>query len=259
MLTGVLLHRFGTVDEFDLHGAGRVLPQVGVLFAAGGLLLAAVPLSTAFFGKSLLDAAAIDGGYPWLPAVFVISSICTGGAVLRIAGRVFMGWGTAEPRGGDRQPAPEPAQDEETVARDRTPPLMVIVPAVLLAGAIVVGLIPGLVPDIERAAAHFHDHVAYIGWVLRGGQAHFPPASTSHVQAYDFLYGAAATLGALGLAGLGLFGGPARERLPQALLGPLLAAVNRLRALHSGHIGDYIAWWTAGAALLGGASLVLLT
>jgi hypothetical protein len=32
-----------------------------------------------------------------------------------------------------------------------------------------------------------------------------------------------------------------------------------LRELHSGHIGDYIAWWTTGAALLGGASLILLT
>jgi hypothetical protein len=31
-----------------------------------------------------------------------------------------------------------------------------------------------------------------------------------------------------------------------------------LRELHSGHIGDYIAWWTAGAALFGGASLVFL-
>jgi hypothetical protein len=38
----------------------------------------------------------------------------------------------------------------------------------------------------------------------------------------------------------------------------VLAALNQLRILHSGHIGDYVAWWTAGAALLGGASLVLL-
>jgi hypothetical protein len=32
-----------------------------------------------------------------------------------------------------------------------------------------------------------------------------------------------------------------------------------LRGLHSGHIGDYIAWWTTAAAMLGGASLILLT
>src|SRR5436305_10149349 len=60
MLSGVLLHRFGTVDEFDLHGKGRVLPLAGVLFAIGGLLLAALPVVTTFFGKSCLDAAALD-------------------------------------------------------------------------------------------------------------------------------------------------------------------------------------------------------
>jgi hypothetical protein len=31
-----------------------------------------------------------------------------------------------------------------------------------------------------------------------------------------------------------------------------------LRGLHSGHIGDYIAWWTTGAGLLGAACLLAL-
>ncbi len=259
MLAGVLLHRFGTVDEFDLHGRGHPLRLVGVLFAIAGLLLAAVPVVTTFFGKSLLEAAAIDGHYPWLPTVFVISSIFTGGAVLRVTGRVFLGWGAAEPRGGGRdQPARE-EEDEERIERDRTPTLMVAVPAVLLVGVIVIGLIPGVIPSIETAASHFHDHLAYIGWVLRGGTAHFLPAPTSHVQAYDYLYGAGAALGAVLVAGLALFGSPLRDRLPAALLRPALGAVGGLRQLHSGHIGDYIAWWTAGAALLGGASLIFLT
>ena len=46
MLSGVLLHRFATIDEFDLHARGRALPIVGVLFGIGGLLLAAVPVVT---------------------------------------------------------------------------------------------------------------------------------------------------------------------------------------------------------------------
>src|SRR5437763_3075263 len=94
MLSGVLLHRFATMDEFDLHGRGRELrPIVGAMFALGGLLLAAMPLTTTFFGKSLLDGGALEGGYAWLPTVFVISSLLTGGAVLRVTGRVFLGWG----------------------------------------------------------------------------------------------------------------------------------------------------------------------
>jgi multicomponent Na+:H+ antiporter subunit D len=135
---------------------------------------------------------------------------------------------------------------------------MLIVPALLLLGAIVIGLIPGAVPGMEVAAAHFVDHAAYTGWVLHGGPPHFAPASTSHVEGFDFLYGAGAALGAVAVALLGLFGRPLKARVPGVLLRPAVLAVDGLRQLHSGHIGDYIAWWTGGAALLGGASLVFL-
>jgi multicomponent Na+:H+ antiporter subunit D len=258
MLVGVLLHRFGTVDEFELHGRGREIRAAGVLFGIGGLLLSAVPGVTSFFGKSLLDSAALEGHDPWLPAVFVISSILTGGAVLRATGRVFLGWGAAE-REEDVQVARAAREgDEETVSRDHTPPLMLAVPAVLLAGSIVLGLVPGVVPGIERAAAHFHDHAAYARWVLGGHPAQFVPASTSHIETFDYLYAAGGTIGALGLAALTLFGYRLLRRVPSALIGPPRTALTALRRLHSGHIGDYIAWWTAGAAALGGASLVLL-
>ncbi len=258
MLTGVLLHRFGTIDEFDLHGRGRCIPIAGVMFAIGGLLLAAIPVVTVFFGKSLLDGAALDGGYPWLPSIFVVSSMATGGAVLRVTGRVFLGWGPSESSEERQARQAREEEDEEAASSQRTPPLMLIVPAMLLTGAVVVGLIPGVVPAIEVAAAHFHDHLAYVGWVLKGGVVHYRPAATSHVELFDYLYGAGAVVGALALAGLGLFGRPMRERLPALLLAPVAGAVHGLRTLHSGHIGDYIAWWTAGAATLGGASLIFL-
>jgi multicomponent Na+:H+ antiporter subunit D len=256
MLSGVLLHRFRTVDEFDLHGKGREVPWAVALFAVGGLLLSAIPVATLFFGKSLLDGAALDGGYPWLPAIFVISSMVTGGAVLRVSGRL-LGWGPSDC--GDEQQAAEAREEEpeEEAPRDYTPPLMLLVPAVLLLGAIVIGLIPGAVPGIEVAAGHFHDHAAYINWVLHG-HVHFEHASTSHVEGFDYAYAAGATLGALALAAVGLFGRPLRRRVPNLLLRPVVVAVGGLRQLHSGHIGDYIAWWTAGAAALGGASLIFL-
>ncbi len=258
MLVGVLLHRFGTVDEFDLHGRGRELRVAGVLFAIGGLLLSALPGVTAFFGKSLLDGGALEVNYPWLPTVFVISSILTGGAVLRAGARVFLGWGASE-RHEDVELRLPREQDEERIERDVTPPLMLIVPGVLLLGAIVVGLIPGLVPAIDRAAAHFTDHSAYAAWVLRGLPAHYATAPPSHVEGFDYLYAAASTLGAIAVAALTLFGAPLRRRLPRGTEGPFRAGLIALRRLHSGHIGDYIAWWTAAAAVLGGASLILLT
>jgi multicomponent Na+:H+ antiporter subunit D len=258
MLVGVLLHRFGTVDEFDLHGRGRELRLAGVLFGIGGLLLSALPLVTAFFGKSLLDGGALELHYPWLPTVFVISSILTGGAVLRAAGRVFLGWGASE-RQEDVELRQPPEQDEERIERDVTPPLMLVVPAVLLLGAVVVGLIPGVMPAIERAAAHFTDHAAYATWVLRGHPVRYAAVPPSHVEPFDYAYAAASTLGALAIAALTLFGAPLRGRVPSRFEGPPRTALTALRRLHSGHIGDYIAWWTAAAAMLGGASLILLT
>ena len=81
---------------------------------------------------------------------------------------------------------------------------------------------------------------------------------TSHVEPFDYLYAVAAVLGAVGVAALGLFGRPLQERIPRSILRPTVATIGGLRALHSGHIGDYIAWWTAGAAVLGGTSLILL-
>jgi len=258
MLVGVLLHRFGTVDEFDLRGRGRELRIAGVLFAIGGLLLSALPGVTAFFGKSLLDGGALELHYPWLPAVFVISSILTGGAVLRAAGRVFLGWGASERR-EDVEVRQPPEQDEERIERDVTPPLMLLVPTALLVAAIVLGLIPGLVPAVERAAARFTDHAAYATWVLRGHPARYAAVAPSHIETFDYLYAAASTLGALAIAALTLFGAPLRGRVPSRFEGPPRAALTALRRLHSGHIGDYIAWWTAAAAMLGGASLILLT
>jgi multicomponent Na+:H+ antiporter subunit D len=258
MLAGVLLHRFESVDEYDLHGKGRALPLVGVLFAVGGLLLAGIPLCTTFFGKSLLEAAALELHLPWLPTVLVISSAVTGGAVLRVTGRVFLGWG---PREGGAHTLQGPARedlDEESGAPDRTPVLMVAVPAVLLTAAIVVGLIPGAVPGIETAAAHFTDHAAYADWVLRSA-VHFPAVPTSHILGFDYWYAAGAVLGALVVAALGLFGSGLRARLPGWIETPISAGMLALRNLHSGHIGDYIAWWTTGAAMLGGLSLLLLT
>ena len=259
MLVGVLLHRFGTVDEFALHGRGRQMRLAGVLFGIGGLSLAALPGVTTFFGKSLLDAASLDGHYAWLPTVFVISSILTGGAVLRVTGRVFLGLGATEREDDVQLRRVAEEGDEEQVSRDFTPRLMLIVPAVLLLGAIIVGLIPGAVPGIETAASHFHDHAAYARWVLRDVPPRFSAVAHSHVETFDYLYAGGAVLAALAIAALTLLRPTLYRRVPAAVIRPARATIAGLRGLHSGHIGDYIAWWTTGAALLGGASLLLLT
>jgi multicomponent Na+:H+ antiporter subunit D len=258
MCAGVLLHRFATIDEFALHGRGRAVPVAGVMFAIGGLFLAALPPFAMFAGKSLIDEASSSAGYGWLQAVMVIVSALTGGAVLRVGARVFLGVG---PRRG-----PDPSQeraahedvDEMRESRDRTPPTMLIAPATLLAIATAIALIPGAVPSIEGAAARFTDHAAYASWVLQNAAPRWPGVPVSHISGLDVLLGVVSVAGALACAAIGLFGRPLRTSLPGRVREPALLAVRRLRALHDGHIGDYIAWWTAGAGAIGGACLLAL-
>jgi multicomponent Na+:H+ antiporter subunit D len=259
MCAGVLLHRFATIDEYDLHGRGREIPAVGVLLAAGALLLAALPPFTAFAGKSLAEGAGIEHSYGWTVAVFTLVSALTGGAVLRVTGRVCFGWGPSE--------GPEPAQaraahervDETRGERDTTPVLMLAVPAVLLVLAAVAGLVPGLLHSLSRTAAEFVNHGAYARWGLHGLPAGHAAAAPAHIDPVDYGYAAIAVLGAVGLAALGLFGRPLREGLPRLIREPSRHALRSLRGLHSGHIGDYIAWWTAGAGALGAVCLIALT
>jgi multicomponent Na+:H+ antiporter subunit D len=260
MCAGVLLHRFATIDEFELYGRARALPLLGVLLAVGGLFLAAIPPFATFAGKSMLEASASGAGYGWVIAVFIIVSAATGGAVLRVAARVCLGWGarTAPEFGSEQASAAEESVGEFTDERDETPPLMLIVPSLLLALAAAVALIPGAVPAIEDAAAHFADHGAYATWVLAGAKVHWPAHSFSDVSGDDVAYALVSVAGAFAFAALGLFGRPLRESLPARVRAPGLAAVHGLRQLHNGHIGDYIAWWTAGASVIGGTCLIAL-
>ena len=91
---GILIHRCATVHELHLHGQGGRVPKlVAFLFVAGAIGLAATPLLGAFAGKSLVEHAASDVGDGWVIAVFVVATVLTSGALLRAAGRVFLGRG----------------------------------------------------------------------------------------------------------------------------------------------------------------------
>jgi multicomponent Na+:H+ antiporter subunit D len=259
MCAGVLLHRFATIDEFDLHGRGRELPIVGVLMAIGALLLAAIPPFTTFMGKSLLEAGSSAAhGYGWLIAVYIAASAITGGAVLRVTARVFLGWGPSEPTNRSQAEAAHENVDEERDAREHTPPLMVLMPAVLLGAVLVLGLIPGAVPGVERLAAQFVEHRNYAAWVLHSAHVVLPVPRPSHVSGDDYGYAAIGVLGALALAVAGLFGRYVRASLPDSMPRGVGVVIGAVRGLHSGHIADYIAWWTAGAGALGGVCLIAL-
>lgn len=229
------------------------------MFVAGGLLLAALPPLGTFAGKSALEKALTDAhGYGWAVAVAVVASALTGGAVLRASGRVFAGWGErAHPH---HDLLVETSERPETLMpHDRTPAVMSVPPALLLAAGVAVGLLHAVRHGAELAAARLTDRTAYAGAVL-GKAATAHPGAAPHLQAVphlplqalDWVLGAVTVAGALGIAALALAGLP-RMRALQALERRSLPAILALRRLHSGCVNDYVAWLVAGLAAIGGA------
>jgi multicomponent Na+:H+ antiporter subunit D len=213
--------------------------------ALGALGLAGVPPFGTFRGKALMEEAAAAGGHPWLAALFVVVAALTSAALLRAAGRVFLGMG--RPGAAGVGPA--------TLVRHPHLHATLIGPAVLLlAAALALGLAPGLTGRVEAAAARFTDRPAYAAAVLQGVTA---PEEAAGAQARRSLVvpAALAVLSALLGAALALAALLPRRRPA----GRLLRSAGRvwaptaavLRELHSGNVGDSVTWLVAGLAGFG--------
>jgi multicomponent Na+:H+ antiporter subunit D len=247
LCVGVLLDRFGTVDEMRLRGLGRSLPALGVLYALGGAGLAAAPPFGTFVGGELLSKAGDESGYGWVIVITLVTAAVVGGAVLRTASVVFLGVGEGmsafySPRLGDEEP-------EQPDVHDR-PPLFMLAPIVLLmALGLVVGLFPGLPDHVLHAAAGFQDRAAYAATVLRGAQVAAPATRVlPPLDAVDLSHG----LASLGAAVLLAIATLERNRLPSLLSrglgGALRPPLTALRSLQSGNVIDYVTWLVAGSA-----------
>ena len=255
LLAGIALNRYGSVDERTLYGRGRDHRWAGALFVLGGLALAGLPPFGTGLGKSIAEDAVSTAGYAWGPALFVLVSAVTGGAVLRAGLRIWFGLGPAPPTA--RGEATTDGEEEPDVEHrlDRTPATMLI-PILLLFGVgLVGGVLPALPDAFARAAERFVDPGGYAAQALAGS----PPAPLHHLTgmwwsasgaALDLVSAAAA----VALALLSLYGGSLPDGVRRAA-GRLQPAYVVMRRLHSGHIGDYAAWFVAGlagvAALIG--------
>jgi multicomponent Na+:H+ antiporter subunit D len=259
---GLIEHHLHGVDELALRGRGRDLPWAAALMVAGALGLAGVPSFGTFRGKALMEEAAAAAGHPWLAAVFVVVAALTSAALLRAAGRVFLGLGRPAPAGADA------AADAKAPADPTAHPHLhgtLIGPAVvLLAGALAVGMAPGLAGRVEAAAGRFTDRPAYAAAVLPGaaGQGEAgrggpggEAAGGGHGLGALVLPAALAALSAL--LGLALAAAALLpERLPagrpaRALARAWRPAAATLAQLHSGNIGDSVAWLVVGMAGFG--------
>jgi multicomponent Na+:H+ antiporter subunit D len=259
VLVGILAHRFGTLDELELRGQGRALRWAAPLLALGALGLAgAAPFGT-FAGKALIEEGA-GGAAHWMSALFTIVSALTAGAVLRVTGRVFAGWGPTV-FGGRDESAEQAAKRHEAeegeelrMPRALIGPSMLLPALVLLGSAIAIGLVPGLSDRAVVAAARFADRPAYAAAVL-GGVKVAPPvaAPTPHggrlVAAAPWAAGA--VLLAVAGAAAALFGPRLPSRTRHRGLRLTVPAVRALRRLHSGSMADSVTWLVVGTAGFG--------
>jgi multicomponent Na+:H+ antiporter subunit D len=255
LCVGIVLHRLGSVNETWLHGRGRRLPVTGVVFTLAALGLADLPPFTTYLGKGWIEDPGNAHGMVWITVVLIFSGVIVGGAVLRVAGGVFYGLG--DPPSESVQMAEESSEEtsETEEGKQRTPLTMIIPPAVLVIGAVVIGLLPHLGPVIEAAAVRFQDEGGYAASVLSGAHvlhpvAPYPPEEAS-ITAADLITGAATAAGGLLLAWLALYW----QRLPLLRRGfePGTGLIQPIRRFQSGVVNDYVTWIVLGVACLGGA------
>ncbi len=240
MVAGILLARCSGIDEVGLRGRGRGIWPAGVAMAAGGLLLAGLPFGLMDEGTRLIGDAAQRVGNIWVVPAITAGAICTGAAVLRVTGRVFLGLG---PVPGEEERSPTEREREKS---DRPLWLMLLPTALLLllalGGAEAAGAFAG-----QAAAAFMHPDTA----ALLGPGAAVPPsppvapAPDPPTTALPWL----ATGLALAIAAFEL----TRRRLPGRLVRGFdwvtRPPLDVLRTLHSGRVGDYVAWLAVGVAL----------
>jgi multicomponent Na+:H+ antiporter subunit D len=260
LCTGVVLHRLGSVNETWLHGRARHLRVTGVVFILAGLGLADLPPFATFLGQGYIDESAWAHGLQWVTPVSIACTILAGGAILRVAGGVFYGLGDApseDPRMAEM--AAEETSETDT-GKQRTPLTMIIPPAVLVAAAIAIGLIPHLGQVIQAGAIRFEDQAAYNATVLAGAHIAHPVALAAAepvgITLSDVLTGLGSMIGALVLAFLALYW----RRLPLLRRGyePGAGLTVPIQRFQSGVVNDYVTWTVFGMACLGGVFALII-
>jgi multicomponent Na+:H+ antiporter subunit D len=264
---GVLQHQRASVSEAKLRGRGRGLAVTGVTIAVGALVLADLPPFVSSAGHALLVDAADQAGLPWMEIVIALTVIASSGAVLRAAGRIWLGWGNiegsdagngtaddpgeeAEGRSDTAGTEPAPESRERTGQRRRVPLTMLLPPLALLAVGLGLGLTSGIEEHAVAAAAAFSDRTAYAAAVLGTHGGSFPAGSPIAVPASPPA-SAGGTLTDLGQVVAALcVAGIALDRRAARLRRALAAGTGWLRRLHSGLVGDQVTWLVAGLALL---------
>ena len=236
LVAGILLARYASVNEAELHGRARADKVAAVVWLVAALALAGLPPFGVSLGKDVLDHH-----HPDTVVVLVLVSILTGAAVLRAGLRVFLGFGRAPEVDPDTTSGSDEVPDtgEEL---PRTPVTMAGAAIGLLAAGLAVGVVPAVAEYARRAGATFTDHAGYVAQALHGKVSTVALPEPAAWSTVAVLVGLGTTAGAVLLALLAI-----RVHGTVRWLRAPLAVLHRA---HSGHTGDYAAWLTVGAVVV---------
>ena len=248
MAAGIVLNCWSSLDLGALRGALRGRWWLAALFTVGALGLAGVPPFGMYLGASQIGDALRDAGLSWAAWVNLVASAVTGAAVLAAAGKLTFGWGPP-PSEGTQAPAHE---EPETRRDPQDPPVVMLVTASsVLALSFGMGFVHPAIRAARAASERFADPAGQLAAVLHGTPSGpLPPVAPVPL-------GSALTDGAIGgaiavvIAAYALFGHriALRDRVGKALD----VAMTPLHAVHSGLLGDEIAWLTVGTAVVAAA------
>jgi multicomponent Na+:H+ antiporter subunit D len=251
---GIAVNRFETPSIRRLHGRLRRYLGTAAVICLGVLSLVAIPPFGSFYAKAMLEDALSRAGYDWAIALLIATSVLTSAAVAAAGLRVFAGAG--EPaQAGD--PADEKDESEVSDPEGR-PSLSFYGPALVFAlAALATGLVHRLFQAVELAADRLADTGSYSAAVLHGravAALAYPPPFEAKPSAY--LYAAITAALAVGVTACSLYPRRLRIALERRPLAALRRPLIAVRALHSGHIGDYVAFACVGAASFGTALMI---
>jgi multicomponent Na+:H+ antiporter subunit D len=223
MIAGVLLALRASADEIVLYNKGRALWPAGVMMGLAGLLLGGLPLGAMHEAGRMFEPGAGEA-----TIAIVVASALTGAAVLRAGARIFLGWSGAP---GVEITGPTEREHE----KDARPLWLMLLPCAIML-AIAVAPAGPAAPVLAAAAAHLLQP-------LGPGSAALPRPETSLTTYLPIIL-------TIVIVAIALFRERATRAWSRRLFQVELLPFRGLQFVHSGLIGDYVAWMVLGLAVL---------
>jgi multicomponent Na+:H+ antiporter subunit D len=251
--SGILLHRLRAIGERSLFAKGKPLHWTAALWFLGAFGLGAAPPFLTMAGEAGISDAAERIGLSWISWLCFAGGVLTSAAVLRVGMHTFFGWGT-EPitdEAAEVGELPETGKEHQRIYWSQYVPA-----AICLLVSIALVAFPAWLHVLRSASVGFTQQSAMLHLVYTGDPLQNNCPAWAVTWRASAIRGIAACVLGIFLACTSVF----RTRLKRYLrLGAFLeSGFHPLRAMQSGHPGDYVLWLTVGMASFGAVVLMLL-